>query len=159
MFTSAVSIWMLSKLGLGRELTTSIVGYLEPPAIGLSPTRLKLLVKDPNNLVSTRMLSTLFVRMARTDGVKANPAPANATRDALARAASTINKIRHCSDPCLSFRIGAANNVLSVTSWTLSENLMMIAGDAHGHGPYPITNGERTLLSAWLKQGRGWLML
>jgi hypothetical protein len=32
-------------------------------------------------------------------------------------------------------------------------------GDAHGHGPYPITNGERTLLSAWLKQGRGWLML
>ena len=33
------------------------------------------------------------------------------------------------------------------------------AGDAHGHGPYPITNGERTLLSAWLKQGRDWLML
>ena len=32
-------------------------------------------------------------------------------------------------------------------------------GDAHGHGPYPITNGERTLLSAWLKQGRDWLML
>jgi hypothetical protein len=28
------------------------------------------------------------------------------------------------------------------------------AGDAHGHGPYPITNGERTLLSAWLEQGR-----
>jgi hypothetical protein len=33
------------------------------------------------------------------------------------------------------------------------------AGDAHGHGPYPITNGERTLVSAWLKQGRDWLML
>ena len=33
------------------------------------------------------------------------------------------------------------------------------AGDAHGHGPYPITNSERTLLSAWLKQGRDWLML
>jgi hypothetical protein len=33
------------------------------------------------------------------------------------------------------------------------------SGDAHGHGPYPITNGERTLLSAWLKQGRDWLML
>ena len=32
-------------------------------------------------------------------------------------------------------------------------------GDAHGHGPYPITNGERALLSAWLKQGRDWLML
>jgi hypothetical protein len=32
-------------------------------------------------------------------------------------------------------------------------------GDAHGHGPYPITNCERTLLSAWLKQGRDWLML
>jgi hypothetical protein len=32
-------------------------------------------------------------------------------------------------------------------------------GDAHGHGPYPITNSERTLLSAWLKQGRDWLML
>ena len=32
-------------------------------------------------------------------------------------------------------------------------------GDAHGHGPYPITNGERVLLSAWLKQGRDWLML
>jgi hypothetical protein len=32
-------------------------------------------------------------------------------------------------------------------------------GDAHGHGPYPITNGERTLLSAWLKQGRDWLTL
>jgi hypothetical protein len=32
-------------------------------------------------------------------------------------------------------------------------------GDTHGHGPYPITNGERTLLSAWLKQGRDWLML
>jgi hypothetical protein len=31
------------------------------------------------------------------------------------------------------------------------------SGDAHGHGPYPIINGERTLLSAWLKQGRGWL--
>ena len=35
----------------------------------------------------------------------------------------------------------------------------MSPGDAHGHGPYPITNGERTLLSAWLKQGRDWLML
>jgi hypothetical protein len=34
-----------------------------------------------------------------------------------------------------------------------------LPGDAHGHGPYPITNGERTLLSAWLKQGRDWLML
>ena len=32
-------------------------------------------------------------------------------------------------------------------------------GDAHGHGPCPITNGERTLLSAWLKHGRDWLML
>jgi hypothetical protein len=32
-------------------------------------------------------------------------------------------------------------------------------GDAHGHGPYLITNGERILLSAWLKQGRDWLML
>ena len=32
-------------------------------------------------------------------------------------------------------------------------------GDAHGHGPYPITNSDRTLLSAWLKQGRDWLML
>jgi hypothetical protein len=34
-----------------------------------------------------------------------------------------------------------------------------LGGDAHGHGPYPIANGERTLLSAWLKQGRDWLML
>jgi hypothetical protein len=34
-----------------------------------------------------------------------------------------------------------------------------IWGDAHGHGPCPITNSERTLLSAWLKQGRDWLML
>jgi hypothetical protein len=34
-----------------------------------------------------------------------------------------------------------------------------LLGDAHGYGPYPITNGERTLLSAWLKQGRDWLML
>jgi hypothetical protein len=33
------------------------------------------------------------------------------------------------------------------------------AGDAHGHGPYPIANGERALLSAWLKQGSDWLML
>jgi hypothetical protein len=32
-------------------------------------------------------------------------------------------------------------------------------GDAHGHGPHPIANDERALLSAWLKQGRGWLML
>jgi hypothetical protein len=32
-------------------------------------------------------------------------------------------------------------------------------GDARGHGPYPITNGERILLSAWLKQGRDWLTL
>ena len=30
------------------------------------------------------------------------------------------------------------------------------SGGAHGHGPHPITNGERTLLSAWLlKQGAG----
>ena len=36
---------------------------------------------------------------------------------------------------------------------------LWIKGGAHGHGPYPITNGERTLLSAWLKQGRDWLML
>ena len=34
-----------------------------------------------------------------------------------------------------------------------------LSRDAHGHGPYPITNGERALLSAWLKQGRDWLML
>jgi hypothetical protein len=32
-------------------------------------------------------------------------------------------------------------------------------GDAHGHGPPCVTSGERTLLSAWLKQGRDWLML
>jgi hypothetical protein len=35
----------------------------------------------------------------------------------------------------------------------------IVLGDAHGHGPYPIANGERALLSAWLKQGRDWLML
>ena len=32
-------------------------------------------------------------------------------------------------------------------------------GGAHGHGPPCVTSGERTLLSAWLKQGRDWLML
>jgi hypothetical protein len=32
-------------------------------------------------------------------------------------------------------------------------------GDAHGHGPPCVTSGERTLLSARLKQGRDWLML
>jgi hypothetical protein len=32
-------------------------------------------------------------------------------------------------------------------------------GAAHGHGPPCVTSGERTLLSAWLKQGRDWLML
>jgi hypothetical protein len=33
-------------------------------------------------------------------------------------------------------------------------------GDAtHGHGPLAIAPGERILLSAWLKQGRDWLML
>ena len=126
MFTSLVSTRMLRTLGLGRELIRSIMSYLEPPAIGLSPIRLKLLVKDPNNLVSIRMMSTLFARMARTDGVEANPELANTTRDALAMAVSTINKIRYCSDPCLSLRNSAANNVLFVTSWALSENLMMI---------------------------------
>ena len=34
-----------------------------------------------------------------------------------------------------------------------------VLGDAHGHGPPCVTSGERTLLSAWLKQGRDWLML
>jgi hypothetical protein len=33
------------------------------------------------------------------------------------------------------------------------------AGDAHGHGPSPITFYERALLSAWQKQGYDWLML
>jgi hypothetical protein len=33
------------------------------------------------------------------------------------------------------------------------------SGDAHGHGPPCVASGERRLLSAWLKQGRGWLML
>jgi hypothetical protein len=40
-----------------------------------------------------------------------------------------------------------------------AQTLSAMMGDAHGYGPYPITNGERTLLSAWLKQGRGWLTL
>ena len=38
--------------------------------------------------------------------------------------------------------------------WTAAR-----AGDAHGHGPPCITFYERTLLSAWQKQGRDWLML
>jgi hypothetical protein len=42
---------------------------------------------------------------------------------------------------------------------TEEEEELPAMRDAHGHRPYPITNGERKLLSAWLKQGRDWLML
>ena len=40
-----------------------------------------------------------------------------------------------------------------------NNTIKIVPGAAHGHGPPCVTSGERTLLSAWLKQGRDWLML
>jgi hypothetical protein len=48
---------------------------------------------------------------------------------------------------------------LTATQLTARTGVNYYVGGAHGHGPRPITNGERTLLSAWLKQGHDWLML
>jgi hypothetical protein len=40
------------------------------------------------------------------------------------------------------------------TTGSKKDDLEFAAGAAHGHGPPCVTSGERTLLSAWLKQGR-----
>jgi hypothetical protein len=61
--------------------------------------------------------------------------------------------------------VRVVNNSVFVQRWACLRRFSSglynrsFVGDAHGHGPYPITNSERTLLSAWLKQGRDWLML
>jgi hypothetical protein len=40
----------------------------------------------------------------------------------------------------------------------ISSRSLVITGGAHGHGSLAVIRGERALLSAWLEQGRDWLM-